>query len=116
MTAEEKDQEWRNQLACYGYDVTGTVDEVVRKMAQEWQKIDWRWREQIERHLPQLGFMSFAGPECTIRWLMERVEIKPEYKELADQLIAIEASELSDEDKSEARLKATFPNLGPRIK
>jgi hypothetical protein len=116
MTAEEKDQEWRNQLACYGYDVTGTVEEVVRKMAQEWQKIDWRWREQIEKYIPQLGVQSFVGPESTIKWLMRAVDIKPEYKELADRLLAIAASELSDDDKSEARLRSIFPNLGPRIK
>lgn len=116
MTAEEKDQEWRNQLACYGYDVTGSVEEVVRKIAQTYQAIDWRWREEIEKHLPQLGFMSFAGPTSTIKWLMERVEIKPEYKELADKLLTIQNSDMSDDDKSEAKLRATFPNLGPRIK
>lgn len=116
MTADEKDAEWRNALACYGYDVTGSVEEVVRKVAQEYQKIDWRWREEIEKHLPQLGFMSFAGHTATIEWLMERVTIKPEYKELADKMLAIEASDMSADDKSEARLRACFPNLGPRIK
>lgn len=116
MTAEEKDQEWRNALACYGYDVTGSVDDVVRRITQTYQEIDWRWREEIEKYLPQLGFMSFAGHSRTIAWLMERVEIKPEYKELADKLLAIQASDMSDDDKSEARLRATFPNLGPRIK
>ncbi len=116
MTAEEKDQEWRNALACYGYDVTGSVEEVVRKIAQTYQEIDWRWREEIEKHLPQLAFMSLAGHKSTIEWLMERVTIKPEYKVLADELLAIQSSDMSEDEKMEARFKSMFPNLGARIK
>lgn len=116
MTAEEKDQEWRSALACYSYDVTGSVEEVVRKVAQVCQERDWRWREEIQKYLPQLSIMSFCGPRSTIKWLMEYVTINPEAKELADKWLAIQAADMSDDDKSEAVLRSVFPNLGPRIK
>ena len=76
MTAEEKDKEWRNALECYGWKVTGTPEEVVRKMMQEYQKLDWHWQEEIAKYLPQIGVMSFSGPSYTIKWLMDRVDIK----------------------------------------
>jgi hypothetical protein len=116
MTAEEKDQEWRNALACYGYDVTGSVDDIVRKVAQVVQERDWRWREEIQKYLPQLSVMSFCGPTSTIKWLMEYVTLNPEAKELADKLLGVQASDMSEDDKSEATLRSIFPNLGPRIK
>lgn len=114
MTAEDK--EWRDAIACYGYDTTGTPEEVLAKMSHQWQKADYRWRDEITKYLPQLSVMSFAGPQYTIKWLMNHVEIKPAHKELTDKLLAIEASEMSADDKSEARLRSIFPNLGPRIK
>lgn len=114
MTAEEKDKEWRDAIACYGYDTTGTPEEVLTKMAHEWQKTDWRWRDEIKKYLPQLSVMSFLGPQSSIKWLMEHVDIKPEPKALADKLLTINNSDLSADDKSEATLRSIFPNLGPR--
>lgn len=116
MTAEEKDQEWRTAMASYGFDITGTPMEVVHKIAQVCQERDWRWREEIQKYLPQLSVMSFCGPTSTIRWLIEHVTLNPEAKELADKLLTIEASLMSNDDKSEATLRSIFPNLGPRIK
>jgi len=116
MTAEEKDQEWRNALACYGFDITGTTEEVVKNAVNHYRKIDWAWREEITKYLPQISVMSFVGPRSTIKWLMDHVDIKPEHKVLAEKLIAIEASGMSKEEKSDTRLQAIFPNLGPRIK
>ena len=80
------------------------------------KQINDAWRDEIEKYLPQLSVMSFCGPELTIRWLMEQVEIKPEPAALAERLKSIAASDLSEEDKCEARLRSMFPNLGPMIR
>ena len=39
---------------------------------------DQRWRREIEKYLPGIKFMSFAGAEATIKWVFEHVEIKNE--------------------------------------
>jgi hypothetical protein len=48
---------------------------------------DWLWREEIEKYLPHIGIMSFAGPASTIRWLFQRVKLKPQYVEEAGLLL-----------------------------
>lgn len=113
------DKDWRDALAGYIRDekllAEGTPEEIITKFMQMVREVDWRWREEIEKYIPQLGVMSFAGPKATIRWLMERVEIKPEDAKLTANLLAIEASSIPEDDKIDQRLQAIFPNLGKRI-
>lgn len=114
------DKEWRDALAGYIHDEKllneGTPEEIITKFMQMVREVDWRWREEITKYIPQISVMSFAGPRATIRWLMERVEIKPEDAKLAANLLAIEASSIPEDDKIDARLQSIFPNLGKRIK
>ncbi len=74
-----------------------------------------KWREEIEKYLPQLRYMSFCGVKSTIRWLMSCVDIKPEHKEIADKMLAIEHASLSAEQKINMCLVAAFPNLREEI-
>lgn len=34
---------------------------------------DQVWRAEIEKYVPELAYMSFAGPESVIRWVMEKI-------------------------------------------
>jgi|SRR3990172_5809551 len=76
-----------------------------------WRLADKEWRREITKYIPQIAVMSFYGPEATIRWLMQHVDLKPEEAALADRLKFIEASDLTDDQKMHARLQAIFPNL-----
>src|SRR5688572_12659469 len=103
-------EDWQNAFAGYvGYsqELTqllkeGSPEEFVTKLMQDVQQIDWQWREEIEKYLPQLSVMSFCGAHSTIKWLMKQVDIKPEQKALADKLLTIEQSHMTNDEKSEA--------------
>jgi hypothetical protein len=88
-----------------------TPENIVLHISREFHKIHNYWRQEIEKYLPQLTIMSFGGPEQIIKWLFERVDIKPEHAELAKKLKEIEKSDLSDDQKTYARLETLFPNL-----
>lgn len=70
------DEQWRTALKNYGFDADGTPEEVIAKIAKNFQKTDWRWREEIAKYIPVIQAMSFVGPQATIKWLMSRVNIK----------------------------------------
>jgi hypothetical protein len=89
----------------------GNLERYASPEAQLARKMDWAWRDEIKKYLPQISVMSFAGPRSTIRWLMEHVDIKPEHAELANRLKEIEESDLSAEQKTHARLTSIFPGL-----
>lgn len=39
---------------------------------------EWDFRSEIEKHLPAIRFMSFAGPRAIVAWVFDRVQPKPE--------------------------------------
>lgn len=75
------------------------------------RKIDFSWKNEIAKYLPQIQVMSFAGAKSTIKWLMEHVEIRKEHLELAGKLKDIESSDMSKEEKTHARITSIFPKL-----
>ena len=46
------------------------------------REINQLWHDEITKYYPDLAVMSFAGPEATIRWLIERIEETTPNKEL----------------------------------
>ena len=67
------------------------------------QTPDDRWREEIEKYLPQLTFMSFAGPKATIKWLFQQVELNPVSAQLAERM--------RNAKTAEEQIEAAFPGL-----
>lgn len=109
---------WLAELACYGFVIPKKVQEeghreiIAYVMSHtEARKANDNWRKEIEKYLPQLGFMSFGGAERTIRWLMDHVEIKSEHDALTNKLKAIRDSDLPDEQKATERIETMFPKL-----
>jgi len=80
-------------------------------LAAACRELDFAWRKEIEKYLPQLAVMSFCGPIRTIAWLMERVTIKDEHRQLADKLNEIRDSDLSEAEKGRAEIETMFPKL-----
>lgn len=37
---------------------------------------EFAYRDEIAKYLPNIHFMSFIGPEATIKWLFEQVGVK----------------------------------------
>ncbi len=113
------DQQWLDALARYGYKSDKPFvnpEQTLEEVFTEVRNRDWRWREEIEKYLPQLSIMSFCGPTSTIRWLFEHVHLKQEPLALAGHLQAIEeAKDMTDEMKTQARLETIFPNLGDKL-
>lgn len=67
--------EWKNALV--GYVPKDILDNKTPKeiIIKALQNVDWKWRDEIEKYIPELIYMSFCGPEATIKWLMGRVKI-----------------------------------------
>lgn len=117
----DRDEAWLNALA--GYTTAEEImrlrevldkegpEGVIKDLMKEFQQRDWRWREEIEKHIPQISVMSFLGPESTIRWLMKQVELKPNVAALANEIKEIQASGKSDDEKAKGRIEAIFPKL-----
>lgn len=85
------DLKWREAFSGYMHSdrdlvMNGSPKEIINKVMGYLRETDCRWREEIEKYLPQIGMMSFLGPQCTMKWLMERVDIKEPDKTLADKI------------------------------
>lgn len=109
------DDDWREALSgrmSQKMLSQGSPKEIVNHLLQAISDESWKWREEIEKYLPQIRVMSFCGPVSTIKWLMKNVDIKPEHKEMADRLNEIKCSNLPDDDKTKQSLLTIFPNLG----
>jgi hypothetical protein len=73
---------------------------------------DDQWYEEIKKRVPYITFMSFRGPQWTIRWLFEQVELKPQNVEIIRKMQ--EAEKLQGEEAVRAKLEAVFPGLRPK--
>lgn len=109
---------WVAELECYGFKISEELEQEGHQAILAYvmsccdsRKANDHWRAEIEKYLPQLGFMSFAGAQRTIRWLMDHVEIKPEYDAQTNKLKAIGDSDMPEDKKAMARIETMFPKL-----
>lgn len=38
---------------------------------------DDQWYEEIKKYLPAIEYMSFCGPEATMKWVFDKVGFQP---------------------------------------
>lgn len=67
----------------YGVQVGGIaaeppLDDYNHPLNEARRAYEWDFRSEIEKYLPAIKFMSFAGPRAIVAWVFDRVQPKPE--------------------------------------
>ena len=72
---------------------------------------DVKWHNEISKYVPQIRVVSFFDPKIVLNWLFNQVELRPEQLKLANEIRRIQASDLSESQKSSDIIEVMFPKL-----
>jgi hypothetical protein len=96
MAEKSLDVQWREAIAAItGQMPQGTPEEVVAGLFGN----HWAWHDEIAKYLPQIGLMSFLGPESTIRWVFQQVDVKPDQRRMAECYFAAMKKAMANEEE-----------------